>query len=214
MELLAPTSSGNSLSQSINVHQQKYQATLVVLKASFSISDDATNVSLSSGGTPALSADDIVKKLNELLKDKLPKGIERLDPKDTTPDATATHIVDGLGALFTAYQKSNPELQGEELIKRFIDAAKKGVEAGYSDAVGTLKDLGAFNFEGVESSVKETKQLLDDKLKVFEDNLRKQLGLSSDSDTTQSTSDATRDALLSQAGGLINQSSNVLRAVA
>lgn len=163
-----------------------------------SISDnDATTIDIG-GITPGLSisVDDIIKKLNEQLKSKLPDGIESLKAEDHTPEKTAGTIVDSITGMFAAYQKSNPELSPDELITRFMKAARSGVDQGYSDAYDTLDGLGAFQFNGIKSGIEETKTLIASKLDAFEAAKRKELG----ADEQKAIADTTAAAIKTQAG--------------
>ena len=146
-----------------------------------------------------ITAQQIVEKLNELLKPVLPDGIASLKPEDTTPEATAERIVRGATAFFDVYAKQNPGLQGDELLNKFMQTIRGGIDAGYSDAYKTLEGLGAFQFEGVESGIQETKRLIEEKLQAYEAQKREDLGLG------QPISSNTSNALLQQTGrNLVN----------
>lgn len=144
----------------------------------------------------------IIDKLNELLKAKLPNGIQSLKPEEVTPEATAERIVKGIAGLFSAYSKSNPDLSNEEIIEKFMNAARSGVQAGYDDAFDTLKGLGAFDIDGVQGGVEQTKILLETKLKELEEQIKKQLGVG-DAGTPD---DIAKTAILTQAGGAVAKS--------
>jgi len=157
----------------------------------------------------SISGQKIIDKLNELLKDKLPNGIQSLKPEEVTPEATADHIVKNITALFDGFAKSNPDLQGEDLINKFMEAARKGVEQGYGDAYKTLDDLGAFQFDGVKDGIEQTKKLIEDKLKAFEDNKRQELGLAPKDGTAAEAQSSTTTEILKQAGfGISNSASS------
>lgn len=125
----------------------------------------------------SITADKIVRKLNEMLAEKLPDGLQSLKPAETTPEATAERIVRGATAFFGLYQKQNPDLQGEELLNGFLNTIKGGIDQGYGDAFSTLEGLGAFEIEGVQEGVEQTRKLIDEKLVVYESEMRKRLGL-------------------------------------
>lgn len=147
-----------------------------------------------------LSAKEIVSKLNELLKEKFPEGIESLKPEDVTPEKTSDNIVSGITAMFSAYAKSNEDLEPEELISRFMAAARKGVDQGYGEASNILEGLGAFEFEGVKDGIEKTKSLIEEKLKAFETSLRKQYGLEADEEITATTTENVSSEILASAG--------------
>jgi hypothetical protein len=141
--------------------------------------DDAVSVSLSSGsnGTNpyALTAKEILQRINKELKDELPEGIESLDPADHTPEATADRIVSGVTAFFDVFARQNKELQGDELVDAFIETIKRGVQKGYDDAYQILEAVGAFDVEGVREGVQQTKILIESKLNVFAEERKKAL---------------------------------------
>ena len=165
-------------------------------------SDSASTVSFDFGDlykSLSITGKKIIDKLNELLKEKVPNGIQSLKPDEVTPEATADRIVKGTTALFERYAKSNPELSGEELLSRFMKSVRSGVQSGYDDAYETLKGLGAFEFEGVQQGVEQTKMLIESKLKEFETQKRKDLGLDT-SEVAEVSHSETKSALLAQAG--------------
>ncbi|MCC6221493.1 MAG: DUF5610 domain-containing protein [Deltaproteobacteria bacterium] len=136
--------------------------------------------------------DEVIRKLNGILKSDLPQGIASLKPEEHTPEATAQRIVDGTTALFSIYQKQNPNLQGEELLDSFMQTIRGGIKQGYDDAVGILSAIGAFEFDNVEEGIEKTMQLVEEKLTAFEDNFRKQLSEqpATDSKPTDTTAPA------------------------
>ena len=125
----------------------------------------------------SVTAKKVVDKINELLKAKLPNGVQSLKPEDVTPDATAERIVQGATSYFDVFAKQNPNLEGVELLNKFLDTIKGGIESGYGDAVSTLEGLGAFEFDGVKSGVEKTKALIGEKLAAWEAFKRKELGI-------------------------------------
>lgn len=117
-------------------------------------------------------ADKVVAKLNELLKDEVPQGVASLKAENHTAQATAERIFQGVASLFSAFERQNPKLKGEELMKKFMEIAKSGIKEGYEDAMKILKGIGAFEFEGVEDGIQETMKLLDEKLSKFADDYK------------------------------------------
>ncbi len=128
----------------------------------------------------SLTAKEIVDKINEQLKVALPNGVQSLTPEEVTPEATAERIVSGVTAFFDTYAKRNKNLEGEELISKFLSEVKRGVDQGYGDAFSFLKGIGAFEVEGVQSGIEKTRSLIDEKFAAFEAQKRKELGLVKD----------------------------------
>ncbi|MBX7136986.1 MAG: DUF5610 domain-containing protein [Oligoflexia bacterium] len=183
LSLEASGFSGSVSSSSISI---KYSERSLVISKTLGDSD-ATAVDVGVGSLEkslVIKGQKIIEKLNQLLKAKLPDGIASLKPEEVTPDATADRIVKGATAFFDAYAKNHPELAGEDLISGFMALIRKGIDAGYEDAYNTLSGLGAFEFDGVEEGIKQTKGLIESKLVEFENLKRKELGV--DPDTTQS----------------------------
>ncbi len=139
----------------------------------------------------------LIDKLNEILKEKLPDGLQSLKPEEVTSEATAENIVRGATSFFSQYAKQNPNLSDEELLTNFMKEVRSGVESGYSDAYQTLEGLGAFEFDGVKDGIEETKVLIETKLQAFEAAKRKELGL----ETSTVVAENTKTALITQAGG-------------
>jgi hypothetical protein len=186
--------------------QTKTQANALIVSTSLSggsrTPQDASSFSLEVDDLYkglSISAQEILSKLNDILKGKLPNGIESLKPEDVTPERTADAIVGGISAFFSAYAKSNSDLAPEELVSRFFEAARKGVEKGYGDATSTLESLGAFEFIGVKDGVSKTKELLDQKLNELEVQKRRELGL----DTTSNVEKEVSDGILAFGGGAV-----------
>lgn len=141
------------------------------------IKQDSINTQLSLGKALQISAKEIVAKLNEKLAASLPDGLQSLQPDDWTADATASRIVSGITSLFAAYQKQNPKLSGEEVLTKFMELARSGVDRGYSDAYAVLQDLNAFSIDGVKSGVEQTKLLIESKFVLWEQQKRQDSGL-------------------------------------
>lgn len=120
-------------------------------------------------------ADDILNKLDELLEGQLPEGVRSLDPAEHTPEKTASRIVDGVLGLMSAYERQNPELKGEELLNSFMKTIRGGIQQGYGEAMSSLGDIGALDFPGVEDGISQTMDLVDKKLKSFEEGYLKSL---------------------------------------
>jgi hypothetical protein len=151
----------------------------------------------------SLSAQKIIDKINELLKTQLPDGVQSLKTEDVTPEATAERIVSTVTGLFSSYSKQHPELEGKDLLDGFMKEARDGVQQGYDDAFNILKGLGAFEYDGVQAGVEQTKTLIGNKLDAFEQKMLKELGI--DTSTTAQVSSQVSNQLLAQGGsGVLN----------
>ena len=140
-----------------------------------------------------ITAKEIVDKINEKLSASLPDGVQSLKPEDVTPEATADRIVKGVVGLYSIYAKQNKGLEGEDLLISFIDTVKSGIDAGYSDAIGILENLGAFHYDGVREGLAKTRSLIDEKLAKFETEKRSELGLAPHKDTAPPKATSTTD---------------------
>lgn len=194
-------STGNSAQGSSLYFSAKLELNAVVIEKTLSGADsvDFSGSELYKGLTG--TAKSIVDKINELLKAKLPNGVQSLNPEEVTAEATADRIVKGATGLFEVYAKQNPDLEGEELLASFIDKVQSGITKGYDDAYSTLEGLGAFAFEGVREGVEKTKVLIEAKLKEFEASKRKELGLDT---AAPNVATDTRNSLLAGAGSKLN----------
>ena len=203
--LVQPTDPG-TLSPAVSVNRSaKYCSDAAVLDGlSASIAkNDKVDVSFEElYKSLSLTAKKVIDKLNELLESSLPGGIQSLKAEEWTPEATAERIVTQVTALFSIYAKQNPDLEGEELLNGFMDTIRSGVGQGYGDAFEILESLGAFEFDGVQSGVERTKELIDEKLALYEAKMREQLGIETADDevSAQSVASSTSDDLLAYGG--------------
>ena len=167
----------------VSCHRQStMQVDLLVINNTLGVKNDDTLDIGSSYLYKGLSesAKEIVLKINELLKSKLPDGLESLKPEDVTAEATAQRIVSGVTGLFEVYKEQHPELEGEELLSQFMSTIRSGVSAGYNDAFQTLEGLGAFSFDGVKQGIETTKSLIEEGLKAWEAQKKEELGITTD----------------------------------
>jgi Domain of unknown function (DUF5610) len=199
-----------SLSATNNSYSLNFQASFkavynsdsLIIESTFegSLSADASIVDISLGRkTQGITARELIEKINQLLKDKLPEGVESLKPEDYTPEATADRIVKSTTGFFELYQKQHPELSPEEALDSFYEQVKKGIQTGYDDAYATLQGLGAFEIDGVQAGVEQTRILIDEKLQAFYEQKREELGLSTNK-KSNTNSTPTQTEILAQAG--------------
>lgn len=149
---------------------------------------------------PQPSTKELILKLNEILREELPDGVESLDPKQFTPEATADRIVKQITGLFPSYAASNPELEDGEALSRFVEAVRSGVEQGFNSAVGTLEGIGAFEVEGLREQLDQTMTLVDQKLTEFEKVQRESIKVSKEAQEVVQTE------FLSSAGSSVSSS--------
>lgn len=128
-----------------------------------------------------ITAQRVIARLNEYLAEHVPGGIESLNPDEFTSEKTASRIVTQVTALFDAYAHTNSDKSPEELINGFMKAARKGIDQGYGEAVDILDAVGAFDVPGVKADIEKTKELIEEQLVSFEQQLREKFGLAKSS---------------------------------
>lgn len=200
------------VSNSSNIYSNTYQNfnaksssdALILSSISENSSVTSTNVDLNFSDlykSLTITSKQIVDKLNDILKNKLPNGLQSLKPEDVTPEASAENVVRGVTSMFTAFAKQNADLAPEELVKKFLEEAKKGVEQGYGDAKKVLQSLGALEIDGVENGISQTRELILQKLDKFAE--LKLEELTGKTPTVSKTAEITKEVLLQQGGGRV-----------
>ena len=124
-----------------------------------------------------------IGKINEALESELgPNAIsqEKLDAQGGmeywSPENTADRIVQGTVGFFEAYKAANPNLEGEELLDRFLGVIGGGVEEGFQDATDLLKGFGVY--EGsVKENAEKTYDLVQKGFQAFREKQLEQMGL-------------------------------------
>jgi len=199
---LSPKELGSTSRSPAKLDQHNANINILIINNSFNkrTSNDSVDVSYKElYKSLSITAREIMDKLNAMLAEDLPDGIQSLKPADVTPEATANNIVTGATAFFDVFAKQNPDMQGEELLNKFMDTIRGGIKTGYNDAVSILEGLGAFEFDGVKGGIEETMQLVDEKLAAYEAHMRKALGIDP-TDVEEEVASAMRDAVVTQAG--------------
>ena len=183
-----------TLSESLQNPVSKAESDQISLINSANISnrsDDKVSVSMKEVyKSLTVLSQKVLDRLQEILGDQLPEGLESLRPEDHTPERTAQNIVDGATALMGVYARQHPELEGEELLTAFMKTIRGGIDTGYGQAESILGDIGAFDIDGVKSGIDQTKKLVEEKLKAFEDNYRTKNGIKTDSTSDTKSTDA------------------------
>lgn len=93
-----------------------------------------------------------IDKINEVLTPQLgenaisEEALKKQGGMDYwTPENTAGRIVNGATAFLPAFQKANPDLEGEALMTKFMDVVGGGLQKGFDEAQGILSDLKVFD---------------------------------------------------------------------
>lgn len=208
--LLSGELSASQLSVSRYSAQIEFSKDSLVIETSLvSIQKDSLEFDFSElGKSLSIKAQKIIEKLNEILKSQVPNGLQSLKPEEHTPEVTAENIVRGATAFFDIFAKQNSNLEGEELLNKFMETIRSGIKQGYEEAYGILEGLGAFEVDGVREGVEETLRLIEEKLLKYEELKREELGLSPKNTAPQElaaqTASSTESKLLTQAGaGLV-----------
>ncbi len=201
--------SGTTVPKSLtNVSSEtgKLQADKYVLDSALKFErEPAAKVSFSPLDLPTsltITTDQVIQKLNEILASEVPDGVESLQPEQHTPEATAERIVQGATAFFDVYAKQNPELEGEELLDSFMSTIRSGIGTGYGEAFDILEGIGAFEIEGVQAGIEETKSLIEEKLIAYESQKRADLGLEPLKVETE-VSEQVSQEVLAQSGSIV-----------
>lgn len=131
----------------------------------------ASDVTIGAGSEPlVLTYKAAIEKLNEILAPEL--GVERpLDSAleqglDVSPEATAERIVSMTTAMYARYQEANPQLEGAELIDRFVDVIAGGIEQGFAEARDILDGLGVLGGD-IAANIDTTFELVQQGLQAF-----------------------------------------------
>ena len=157
-----PTNSPASVAQ-----QQKASLNASILKS--------TEVDLNAKDNPlALTLRAIIDELNTVLEPELgPNAIDAAAESglDVSPDATAERIVNLSTAFFPAFQDSNPDESGDEVLTHFLDVIRSGIDQGFAEARDILEGLAVL--EGtIASNIDRTYELVQEKLDAFQQNIR------------------------------------------
>lgn len=83
-----------------------------------------------------------------------------------TPENTAQRIVEGSTAFLAGFQTAHPELEGEELMDRFMDVVGGGISQGFDEAKGILGDLDVLEGD-IADNIESTFSLVQEGLQNF-----------------------------------------------
>jgi hypothetical protein len=136
-----------------------------IVQASLSVSINSSNEPMSVVLKTALTG------INEALKNDFgDNAIQNAASQDNTPEGTAGRIVSLSTAFFEAYKQQHPGEDEGELLTKFMDTIKGGVEQGFKEAREVLEGLNVLNGE-LASNIDKTYELVQ---KGFDDFLAAQ----------------------------------------
>jgi hypothetical protein len=125
-----------------------------IVQASLTVSINSSNEPLSVVLKTALTG------INEALKgDFGDNAIQNAASQDNTPEGTAGRIVSLSTAFFEAYKQQHPGEDEGELLNKFMDTIKGGVEKGFKEARQVLDGLRVLNGD-VASNIDKTYELV------------------------------------------------------
>ena len=143
------------------IARKQYNA--AVLQANYDVSISARNE------PQALLYKAAIEAINEELAaelgdDAIERGYE--SGVDVSPEATAQRIVDFSTGLFELYKQSNPDLEPQEQLDRFLEVIGGGIDQGFGEAREILDGLGVLEGE-IEQNVDQTYTLVQEGLTAF-----------------------------------------------
>nr|WP_260115144.1 DUF5610 domain-containing protein [Pseudoduganella guangdongensis] len=101
-----------------------------------------------------------ITSINEQLQaDFGPDAIQNATSQDNSPEGTAGRIVSLSTAFFSAFQKQNSDLEGDQALNKFMDTIKGGIEKGFKEARDILQGLQVLNGD-IASNIDKTYALV------------------------------------------------------
>jgi hypothetical protein len=142
--------------------------------------DEASILTISPEGQSArvmsLSAKEILARINKQLG--LPE--EQTESfQNVTPDSTGKFVIAGIKALYERYKKQFGDSLTEDQAKNFFSNVEKGIDSGYNDALGTIKEIGADKITGVMKDVEDARIAINRELTSFREEVMKNFKTSS-----------------------------------
>lgn len=136
-------------------------STRAKLQLNVSILQESASISLNSENDPlALVYKSAITSINEQLQaDFGPDAIQNATGQDNSPEGTAGRIVSLSTAFFSAFQKQNSDLEGDEALNKFMDTIKGGIEKGFKEARDILQGLQVLNGD-IASNIDKTYELV------------------------------------------------------
>lgn len=136
-------------------------STRAKLQLNVSILQESASISLNSENDPlALVYKSAITSINEQLQaDFGPDALQGAIGQDNSPEGTAGRIVSLSTAFFSAFQKQNSDLEGDEALSKFMDTIKGGIEKGFKEARDILQGLQVLNGD-IASNIDKTYELV------------------------------------------------------
>lgn len=132
----------------------KAQLNASIVQASLTVSLSSSNEPLSVLLKTALTG------INEALKDDFgDNAIQNATSQDNTPEGTASRIVSLSTAFYDAFKQQHPGEDETDVLNKFVDTLKKGVDQGFKEARGVLDGLKVLNGD-VASNIDKTYDLV------------------------------------------------------
>lgn len=146
------------------------QADAAIIEQSFG------ETSVAAGNPQELTVSSVVAKINEILSAEYPemgdtpiqKGIEQ--GIDVSPEATADRIVKMTTSMFHAFSTSNPNLDTEALVNKFVDVISGGISQGFDEAREILDGMGVLGGD-IASNIDATFDLVMKGLEEFKNTI-------------------------------------------
>ncbi len=126
-----------------------------IVQASLSVSISSSNDQMSVVLKTAMTG------INEALKKDGygDDAIQNAMSQDNTPEGTAGRIVSLSTGFFEAYKQQHPGEDEGELLNKFMDTIKSGMERGFKEARDVLQGLNALNGD-ISSNIDKTYELV------------------------------------------------------
>jgi hypothetical protein len=125
-----------------------------IVQASLSVSISSANDPMSVVLKTALTG------INEALKgDFGDNAIQNAMSQDNTPEGTAGRIVSLSTGFFEAYKQQHPGEDEGDLLNKFMDTIKKGMDQGFKEARDVLQGLNALNGD-IAGNIDKTYELV------------------------------------------------------
>ncbi|MCK7496297.1 MAG: DUF5610 domain-containing protein [Comamonadaceae bacterium] len=141
------------------------QSNLAIAEASVQVSIRARNEPMQ------LLYTSVLDKLNALLNPQSGESaLQDAVSRDNSPESTASRVVGLSAGLFEAYKTRNAGENEAELVNRFVEIIRSGIEQGFKEARDILQGLGVLQGD-VASILDQAYALVQQKLDVFQSRL-------------------------------------------